>query len=193
MVPRIFLFALSYAQGVFLWGVFVEFVNFTVIGNKELAALSRGNRKTVHKRRSIIVQLLAVLIITLNVFFAWVSWRVGDSRWWLNAAVAVFLLLITLREDWFNLKLSGKYVLPEAQEVTSSFGDDGFSQVSNAADNHFRYEQIEMICETSQYFLFYLDHNLGQVYDKNGFTKGTAMAFRDFISRKTGLQIRNIR
>lgn len=170
----------------------MEFVNQTVIGNKELAALSRGNRKTVRKRRSVIVRMFAILVIALNLFFAWVSWRVGDSRWWLNLAVAVFLLVITLREDWFNLKLSGKYVMPDAKEVTSSFDADGFSQVSMAADNHFLYSQIEMICETSNYFLFYLDHNLGQVYDKNGFTKGTAMGFREFIVRKTGLQVRNI-
>lgn len=170
----------------------MEFVNQTVIGTRELAALSRGNRKTVRKRRSIIVQLLAILVIALNLFFAWVSWRVGDSRWWLNMAVAVFLLVITLREDWFSLKLTGKRVMPDAQEVISSFGADGFSQVSKAADNHFAYSQIEMICETSNYFLFYLDHNLGQVYDKKGFTKGTAMGFREFITRKTGLQVRNI-
>lgn len=170
----------------------MEFVNQTVIGTRELAALSRGNRKTVRKRRSIIVQFLAIFVIALNLFFAWVSWRVGDSRWWLNMAVAVFLLVITLREDWFNLKLTGKHVVPEAQEVTSSFGADGFSQVSKATDSHFQYDQIEMICETSNYFLFYLDHNLGQVYDKKGFTKGTAMGFREFITRKTGLQVRNI-
>ena len=44
-----------------------------------------------------------------------------------------------------------------------------------------------------EYFLFYLDRNLGQIYRKDGFTKGTAMAFREFISRKTGLTVRNIR
>ena len=104
----------------------MEFVNRTVIGNKELAALSRGSRKSMHKRRSVIVQLLAAVIIVLNLMFAWLSWRIGDSRWWLNGAVAVFLLVITLREDWFNLKLSGRYVQPDAQEVTTSFGPDGF-------------------------------------------------------------------
>ena len=171
----------------------MEFVNRTVIGNKELAALSRGTRKTAHKRRSIIVQILAAVIIALNLLFAWASWRVGDIRWLLNGAVAVFLLVITIREDWFNLKLSGRYVLPEAREVTSAFGPEGFTQTSKATEGRFRYDQIQRICETSEYFLFYLDHNLGQVYSKNGFTKGTAMAFREFIGRKTGLTVQNIR
>jgi len=171
----------------------MEFVNRTVIGSKELTALSRGSRKVMHKRRSIVVQILAVVIIILNLLFAWASWRVGDGRWWLNAAVAVFLLVITLREDWFNLKLSGRYVQPNAQEVTTSFDSEGFTQASRAAEGRFQYGQIETVCETADYFLLYLDHNLGQVYDKNGFTKGTAMAFRDFIRKKTGLQIRNIR
>lgn len=171
----------------------MEYVNRTVLGDKALTALSRGNRKTMHKRRSIIVQLLAVLIIALNLLFAWAALRVGDSRWWLNGLVAVFLLVITLREDWFDLKLTGKYVMPDAQEVVTTFGPEGFTQVSKAAEGHFRYDQIENICETSEYFLFYLDHNLGQIYDKNGFTMGTAMGFREFITRKTGLLVKNIR
>lgn len=171
----------------------MEFVNRTVVGGKELEALSRGTRKTVRKRRSVVVQLLAVVIIALNLLFAWVSWRVGGGQWWLNAAVAVFLLVITLREDWFNLKLTGRYVQPDAQEVTTVFFDDGFTQTSKAAEGRFSYGQIENICETSQYFLLYLDHNLGQIYDKAGFTKGTAMAFREFIGQKTGLTVHNIR
>lgn len=171
----------------------MEFVNRTVIGSRELTALSRGSRKTTHKRRSIIIQGLAVVIIVLNLLFAWVSWRVGDIRWVVNGAVAVFLLVITIREDWFNLKLSGRYVQPDAQEVTTTFGEEGFTQVSKAAEGRFSYDQIENICETSEYFLLYLDHNLGQIYDKNGFTKGTAMAFREFLGKKTGLQVRNVR
>ena len=171
----------------------MELVNLSVIGNMDLEALSRGTRKSVRKRRSIIVQTLAVLIIGLNLLFAWASWRVGDSRWWLNGLVAVFLLVITLREDWFNLKLTGRYVQPDAQEVTTTFGPDGFTQTSKAADGSFRYDQIQQVCETSEYFLFYLDHNLGQIYDKNGFTKGTAMAFRRFITQKTGMLVKNIR
>lgn len=171
----------------------MEYVNRTVIGNRELAALSRGARKTVHRRRSLLVQLLAVLIIIMNLLFAWASWRVGDSRWWLNAAVAVFLLVITVREDWFNLKLTGRTVMPDAREVTTSFGPEDFTQVSKAAEGQFRYDQIQRICETSDYFLIYLDRNLGQIYSKSGFTKGTAMGFRDFLGRKTGLPVQNIR
>lgn len=171
----------------------MEFVNRTVVGGKELEALSRGTRKTVRKRRSVVVQLLAVVIIALNLLLAWFSWRVGGGQWWLNAAVAVFLLVITLREDWFNLKLTGRYVQPDAQEVTTTFGPDGFTQASKAAEGRFTYDQIEHICETSRYFLLYLDHNLGQIYDKAGFTRGTAMAFREFIGQKTGLTVHNIR
>lgn len=171
----------------------MEFVNRTVIGSKELEVLSRGTRKAVRKRRSLVVRLLAAAIIALNLLFAWVSWRVGDGRWWLNAAVAVFLLVITLREDWFNLKLFGRTVQPDAQEVTTVFLPEGFTQTSKAANGRFSYDQIEHICETSRYFLLYLDHNLGQIYDKDGFTKGTAMGFREFITRKTGMQVRNIR
>ena len=72
----------------------MEFVNQTVIGSKELAALSRGARKTMRRNRNRMVRTLGLLIIALNIFFAWVSFRVGDSRWWLNGVLALFLLVI---------------------------------------------------------------------------------------------------
>ena len=170
----------------------MEFVNQTVIGSKELAALSQGARKTMRRNRNRMVRTMAALVIALNVFFAWVSLRAGDSRWWLNGALALFLLVIVVWEDRLNGRFRAKHVLPDAREVTASFGPDGYTHVSKASDSRFTYDQIRMICETPEHFLFYLDRSLGQIYRKDGFTKGTAMAFREFIVQKTGLTVRNI-
>ena len=170
----------------------MEFVNQTVIGSKELAALSKGARKTMRRNRNRMVRTMAALVIALNVFFAWVSLRAGDSRWWLNGALALFLLVIIVWEDRLNGKFRAKHVLPDAREVTASFGPEGYTHVSKASDSRFTYDQIRMICETPEHFLFYLDRSLGQIYRKDGFTKGTAMAFREFIVQKTGLTVRNI-
>ena len=170
----------------------MEFVNQTVIGSKELAALSKGARKTMRRNRNRMVRTMAALVIALNVFFAWVSLRAGDSRWWLNGALALFLLVIVVWEDRLNGRFRAKHVLPDAREVTASFGPEGYTHVSKASDSRFTYDQIRMICETPEHFLFYLDRSLGQIYRKDGFTKGTAMAFREFIDQKTGLTVRNI-
>ena len=170
----------------------MEFVNQTVIGSKELAALSKGARKTMRRNRNRMVRTMAALVIALNVFFAWVSLRAGDSRWWLNGALALFLLVIVVWEDRLNGRFRAKHVLPDAREVTASFGPEGYPHVSKASDSRFTYDQIRMICETPEHFLFYLDRSLGQIYRKDGFTKGTAMAFREFIVQKTGLTVRNI-
>ena len=170
----------------------MEFVNQTVIGSKELAAPSKGARKTMRRNRNRMVRTMAALVIALNVFFAWVSLRAGDSRWWLNGALALFLLVIVVWEDRLNGRFRAKHVLPDAREVTASFGPEGYTHVSKASDSRFTYDQIRMICETPEHFLFYLDRSLGQIYRKDGFTKGTAMAFREFIVQKTGLTVRNI-
>ena len=170
----------------------MEFVNQTVIGSKELAALSKGARKTMRRNRNRMVRTMAALVIALNVFFAWVSLRAGDSRWWLNGALALFLLVIVVWEDRLNGRFRAKHVLPDAREVTASFGPEGYTHVSKASDSRFTYDQIRMICETPEHFLFYLDRSLGQIYRKDGFTKVTAMAFREFIVQKTGLTVRNI-
>lgn len=138
------------------------------------------------------MRTIGTIIVTFNIFFAWMSIKLGDSRWWLNAALALFLLVIIYGEDWLNGRVSAKYLLPDAREVESSFAPEMYTNTSKNADSRFTYDQIQAVCETEDYFLFYLNRNLGQVYAKNGFTKGTPMAFRDFISRKTGLTVRNI-
>lgn len=170
----------------------MEFVNHTVIGSKELTALARGARKSVRRKKGRIVRGMGALIIALNVFFAWTSLRIGDSRWWVNGVLALFLLVVIFGEDWLNGRISAKYIMPEAQEVTASFGDEMYAHASKMSDSRFTYDQIQAVCETADYFLFYLNRNLGQIYDKKGFTKGTPMAFREFITRKTGLTVRNI-
>jgi hypothetical protein len=170
----------------------MEFVNHTVIGQKELTALARGARKSVRRKKGRIVRALGAVIIALNLFFAWTSLRIGDSRWWVNGALALFLLVVIFGEDWLNGRISAKYIMPEAQEVTATFGDELYAHASKMSDSRFTYDQIQAVCETSDYFLFYLNRNLGQIYDKNGFTTGTPMAFREFITRKTGLTVRNI-
>ena len=170
----------------------MEFVNQTVIGKKELTALARGARKSVRRRRGVIVRIVGTAIILLNVLFCVLSIQLGDHRWWLNAALALFLLVIVYGEDQLNGRISTKYLLPDAREVTASFGPEEYVSSTRSSESRFTYDQIQAVCETKDYFLFYLNRNLGQVYDKNGFTTGTAMAFRNFISRKTGLQVRNI-
>ena len=170
----------------------MEFVNQTVIGKKELTALARGARKYVRKKRGVIVRLVAGAVILLNVFFCVLSIRAGDSRWWVNGALALFLAVVIFGEDQLNGRFNAKYILPDAREVTASFGAEEYTSVTPSSESRFAYSQIHAVCETKEYFLFYLDRNLGQIYDKNGFTQGTAMAFREFISRKTGMQVRNI-
>ncbi len=171
----------------------MEFVNQTVIGEKELAALARGARKSVRRKKGMIVRIVGTAVILLNIVFCVLSIRLGDSRWWLNGVLALFLQVIIYGEDRLNGRVNARHILPEAREVTASFGQEEYTAVTASSESRFTYGQIHAVCETDAYFLFYLDRNLGQIYDKNGFTRGTAMAFREFISRKTGMPVRNVR
>ena len=171
----------------------MEFVNQTTIGKKELTALARGARKSVRRRRGIIVRIIGTAVILLNVLFCVLSIQLGDNRWWLNGALALFLAVIVFGEDQLNGRISTKYLLPDSKDVTAAFGPEEYISKTKSSESHFTYDQIQAVCETADYFIFYLNHNLGQVYDKNGFTRGTAMAFRDFIGRKTGLEVRNVK
>ena len=61
-----------------------------------------------------------------------------------------------------------------------------FRSQTGTAVSLWQYDKVQAVCETGEYFILLLDSRHGQVYAKEGFTRGTPMAFRDFISRKTG-------
>ena len=113
----------------------MEFVNQTVIGKKELTALARGARKSIRRRRGHTIRIAGGAIILLNVFFAWTSLRIGDSRWWINGVLALFLLVVIFGEDQLNGRISAKYLLPDAQKVTASFGPEQYTHTTATSDN----------------------------------------------------------
>ena len=57
----------------------------------------------------------------------------------------------------------------------------------------FRFRRMVFLAplERAASSLLPIDRSLGQIYRKDGFTKGTAMAFREFIAQKTGLTVRD--
>ena len=54
------------------------------------------------------------------------------------------------------------------------------------------YENIEVVAENRDYFIFVFDKRYAQVYAKQGMMGGTAEEFRTFITDMTGKEIKMI-
>ena len=154
-----------------------EYVVRTTVDRRAMTALARAARKTLRRRRSRLVHTFGMAVTAVMLVLALGNWMIGDRTWWLNLALALLMLVVTASEDT---------VQPGSREVTAEFTGEHYVHQTGTAVSLWQYDKVQAVCETGEYFILLLDSRHGQVYAKEGFTRGTPMAFRDFISRKTG-------
>lgn len=163
-----------------------EYVVETTMDRRAMTALARAARKTLRRRRSRRIRAFGLLVTVLLLLMAAGGRMVGEERWWVNLALALFMMAVTLSEDAINGLIGLRQVQPGSREVTAVFESSRYIHRTQAAETHWPYDRIQTVCETGEYFIFLLDGCHGQIYAKRGFTRGTPMAFREFITRKTG-------
>ena len=78
------------------------------------------------------------------------------------------------------------------EKSITTFKEDSYISETNIGKTEFYYNNIKIIAETEDYFIFVFDPSHAQIYDKNGITKGTIEEFKKFITQKTELEIQNI-
>ena len=104
--------------------------------------------------------------------------------------MAVLVIMIALLfEDQLNGYLAGKRMLPGTKSAITKFTEDGYTSEVKAGTTEWKYENIELVAETSDYFAFVFGQNHAQVFEKNSLVGGTVDGFRTFIKDKTGKQI----
>ena len=158
-----------------------EYVVRTTVDRRAMTALARAARKTLRRRRSRLVHTFGMAVTAVMLVLALGNWMIGDRTWWLNLALALLMLVVTVNG------LAGlRQVQPGSREVTAEFTGEHYVHQTGTAVSLWQYDKVQAVCETGEYFILLLDSRHGQVYAKEGFTRGTPMAFRDFISRKTG-------
>ncbi len=169
------------------------FIIQTEINQKTMTALARMTRKTLRRGRSGPVRMLAWFIVALELFLTTVYIRAGEGGWLVNVLLACIMLACILGEDHVNGAVGLRQVLQASRSVNASFKEDGYVHRTQAGESWWPYRQIRAIVESRDYFAFLLDRTHGQIYDKNGFSWGNSDEFRDFIQRKTGLKIQQVR
>lgn len=159
----------------------------TSVDRRAMTALARVNRKIFRRGRNGPVRLLAWFVVLLESFLTAVYIRGGQSGWLTNALLAAIMLFAILGEDRANGLVGLRSVPAGRREVNTAF-EDGRCYVcrTQAGEDWWPYQQVMAVAETRDYFVLMLDRRRGQVFDKKGFSCGTAEEFRSFIQKKTG-------
>ena len=173
----------------------MSFTFQTVYDQKALQTMARALRKTVrkkHSRRShIFGWIVAVLGLVLSLLPGEDGFAVTGKSvlTWLVVAVMVSALIW---EDQLNGYLAGKRALPGTKHTTSTFDEEGYTSTNTAGETRWSYANIQAVAETATYFIFILNVNHAQVYQKENMTGGTAGEFRAFLEEKLGKPVEQI-
>lgn len=108
-------------------------------------------------------------------------------------AILVIVVVAILFEDQINGYIARKRMLPGTVFALCTFGEDGYVSETKAGKTEWKYENIETIAETKDYFVFLFGKNHAQVYDKSGLQGGRIEEFRTFLVKKTEKEIWSVK
>ena len=166
----------------------------TVYSLSVLTAMARALRKTLRRKKSrrtrifsVVLMLIALLTIVLSLttdpsFPAIIS----------MAVLTLALLAVMIWEDQLNGYWARRQILAGTEVAQTTFTEDGYTTTTRTAKSEWRYEQIQCICQTSDYLILLLDANHAQVFDKHGFLAGNAEQLTALLMQKTGKDITSV-
>ncbi len=174
----------------------MEFDFRTIYGQKALTVMAKTLRKTVRKRHSRrshvfgwIVTILALLLV-LPIGGREVVINLRTIVTWIAIAAIILALLF---EDHMNGYIARKRLLKGISESFCRFTEEGYYSEVGIGKSEWKYDNIEAIAETKDYFVFIFDASHAQLYDKKSINGGTVEEFRRFITEKTGKTVQMIK
>lgn len=166
----------------------MEFVIETTYDQAATTAMAKALRKTVrhkHNKRSRIFGWIVIALALLLLL------PIGDHVFSFNPKSVVTILVILLIfftllfEDHLNGYIARKRMLPGTQNAKTTFRDDGYSTETAIGNTQWKYENIAVITETKDYFVFIFSHMHAQIYPKRELSKDNVESFRSFLQEKT--------
>ena len=169
----------------------------TVYDRPCLQAMARAMRKSVRRKRSRISYILGWLLM-LVVVLMWIpilrGYRGAEFSDIMSLLAAIMVALVEWQEDRLNAWLAGKRMLPSQAEAATTFDEEGYVCVTEAATTEWKYAagHITAICETKDHLIFILNKTYAQGYDKRTLSGGSLEDFYRFLEEKTGVKIKKI-
>ena len=173
----------------------MEFKFETAYNQEALTTMAKALRKTIRKKRSRRSHILGTIVIALALFL---TLPLGNEIYVITAKkvltwlVSAIILLTLIFEDRLNGAIAKKRMLPGLEKAVVTFKEDSYHSVTEIGSSEFKYDNILMLVETTDYFVFIFSQNHAQIYSKSSFEGGTMEEFRAFIQNATGQTIQNI-
>lgn len=176
----------------------MEFKVETTYDRQSTKAIARSARRTLRRRRNLALTLFAWGAGILWTIFTLCLVLTGGFQWDVSTVLTISallaLLLSTLFQDDINAWTGLRTLMLRQREVEAVFGPgETYVHRTELAETVWRYDQIQRVCETAGYFVFLIDQDHGQAYDKEGFVQGDPDEFRGFIAEKTGKLVEYIK
>ena len=170
----------------------MNFSFVTEYNRDAVATMAKALRKTVRRKKSRRSHIIGVAVIMLALFLALPFGNESNPFEFKDAftlAVAAILAFTLIFEDRINGDIAMKRMLPGLKSSKVVFKADSYISETEVGTSEFKYDNIVMLAENQNYFVFIFSASHAQVYDKNSLSGGTARQFRQFISEKTGKEI----
>lgn len=174
----------------------MEFTFETAYDQNATKTMAKVVRKTVrkkHSRRSHVFGWIVTVLALLLVLPIGEREFVFDFRSIITWLAIILIVVVLLFEDQINGYIARKRMLPGAIYATCTFNEDGYVSEVKAGKTEWKYDNVELIAETKEYFVFVFGKNHAQIYDKRTLKGGSAEEFRTFIKEKTEKEICQVR
>ena len=169
----------------------MEFTCQTVYDQQTLTVTARALRQTARKAASRHARLFACGIIALCLVFLCVS--LDTPCVWMGFALAIVLLLLLIwKEDAFSAFFAGKYSFLGPEPVYTAFHADCYESQIAGVSIRWPYSNVLFLVEDAHFFIFILEQEYAQAYDKAYLAGGSKAAFRRFLEERTGCAIQTL-
>ena len=176
----------------------MEFHFETDFTQQAFTDIAKVARKTVRKKKSRHDRVIGAFIM-LGLFLSSLMKCIDSKSFVVDFSTITLCILIVLLpsviifEDRINGYFGRKRTLDKMKH-SASFFDENFYRIETEFDkSELSYKNIDIVAETKDYFVFMVDKNHAQIYDKTTISGGSAEDFRKFITEKTGKAITQIK
>ena len=154
---------------------------------KSLTVLCRAARKTVRRTwRFLRIGMWAIFALGCLCLLALLAIGSLGLEELPYLFVMALMLALLLLEDRLNAWLALRQLVPGTAHSTTTFTQEAYTVRTDSTETRWLYDNITALCETQDYFIFFLGKRHGQLFDKQGFRQGNAEGFRAFVEGKTG-------
>lgn len=167
----------------------------TAYNQEAVTIMAKALRKTARKKHSNRSHIFGIVVAIIAILL---TLPIGDKEFvlnfktivtWLAAAAIIFALVF---EDKLNGYIARKRMLPGLAKSTVTFNEESYYSETELGNSEFKYTNILMLVEATDYFIFIFSPNHAQIYNKKSISGGTMDEFREFIKDVTKLEIHNI-